>query len=121
MDESRIVVDVTLDLPSFPEPVAGRLISIPEHPQSTDLCSLFLRKGRFIEPQRDDEVLASEGFMKAHKLNLNDELAAVINGKKKKLRIVGVARKVILVGSALRPANPAATFNRLSADPPKKS
>ena len=89
--QSRVVVDVTLDLPSFPEPVAGRLISIPENPQSTDLCSLFLRKGRFIEPRRDDEVLASEGFVKAHKLNLNDEIAAVINGKKKKLRIVGVA------------------------------
>lgn len=89
--QSRVVVDVTLDLPSFPEPVAGRLISIPEHPQSTDLCSLFLRKGRFIESRRDDEVLASEGFVKAHKLNLNDEIAAVINGKKKKLRIVGVA------------------------------
>ena len=89
--QTRVVEDVTLDVPSFPEPVAGRLVSIPEHPQSTDLCSLFLRKGRFIEPRRDDEVLASEGFVKAHKLELNDQISAVINGKKKKLRIVGVA------------------------------
>ncbi len=89
--QSRVVVDVTLDLPSFPEPVAGRLISIPDHPQPTDLCSLFLRKGRFIEARRDDEVLVSEGFVKAHKLQLNDTLAAVINGKKKQLRIVGIA------------------------------
>ena len=89
--QTRVVEDVTLDVPSFPEPVAGRLVSIPEHPESTDLCSLFLRKGRFIEPRRDDEVLASEGFVKAHKLQLNDQISAVINGKKKKLRIVGVA------------------------------
>lgn len=89
--QTRVVEDVTLDVPSFPEPVAGRLVSIPEHPQPTDLCSLFLRKGRFIEPRRDDEVLASEGFVKAHKLQLNDQISAVINGKKKKLRIVGVA------------------------------
>ncbi len=89
--QTRVVVDVTLDVASFAEPVAGRLISIPEHPQPTDLCSLFLRKGRYIEPRRDDEVLASEGFVKAHKLQLNDQIAAVINGKKKKLRIVGVA------------------------------
>ncbi len=89
--QTRVVEDVTLDVPSFPEPVAGRLVSIPEHPEATDLCSLFLRKGRFIEPRRDDEVLASEGFVKAHKLQLNDQISAVINGKKKKLRIVGVA------------------------------
>lgn len=89
--QTRVVRDVTLDVPSFPEPVAGRLVSIPEHPASTDLCSLFLRKGRFIEPRRDDEVLASEGFVKAHNLQLNDQISAVINGKKKKLRIVGVA------------------------------
>src|SRR5213593_4794433 len=31
--QTRVVVDVTLDLPTFHEPVAGRLISIPEHPQ----------------------------------------------------------------------------------------
>jgi putative ABC transport system permease protein len=89
--QTRVVVDVTLDLPSFPEPVAGRLISIPEHPQPTDLCSLFLRSGQFIEPRRDDEVLASEGFMKAHRLAVGSTLAAVINGKKKQMRIVGVA------------------------------
>jgi putative ABC transport system permease protein len=89
--QTRVVEDVTLDVPSFPEPVAGRLVSIPEHPQPTDLCSLFLRKGRFIEPRSDEEVLASEGFVKAHKLQLNDQISAVINGKKKKLRIVGVA------------------------------
>lgn len=89
--DARVVVDVTLDIPSFSEPVAGRLISVSEHPLPTDLCSLFLRKGRYLEPRRDDEVLASEGFMKAHKLELGSTLAAVINGKKKKLQIVGVA------------------------------
>lgn len=89
--QTRVVENVTLDVPSFPEPVAGRLVSIPDQPLPTDLCSLFLRKGRMLEGRRDDEILASEGFVKAHKLDLNDTISAVINGKKRKLRIVGVA------------------------------
>lgn len=89
--QTRVVENVTLDVPSFPEPVAGRLVSIPHQPQPTDLCSLFLRKGRMLAGRRDDEILASEGFVKAHKLDLNDTISAVINGKKRKLRIVGVA------------------------------
>jgi putative ABC transport system permease protein len=52
---------------------------------------LFLRRGRWIEPGRPDEVLASEGFVTAHGLVPGDRVPAVINGRLRQLTIVGVA------------------------------
>ncbi len=88
--ETRVVANVTLDLAQLEEPASGRLISIPadRRPRVNDL---FLRRGRWIEPGRRDEVLASEGFVSAHGLNPGDQVAAVINGRLRRLTIVGVA------------------------------
>lgn len=88
--QTRIVVQVTLDVRDFPEPAAGRLISIPER-LTPGLNDLFLRKGRYIEPGRSGEVLVSEGFADAHHFQPGDSLHAVINGRKQQLRIVGIA------------------------------
>ena len=88
--EARVVANVTLDLEQLEEPASGRLISIPadRRPQVNDL---FLRRGRWIEPGRPDEVLASEGFVLAHRLNPGDTVPAIINGRLRRLTIVGVA------------------------------
>ena len=88
--ETRVVANVTLDLAQLEEPASGRLISIPadRRPRVNDL---FLRRGRWIEPGRRDEVLASEGFVIAHGLNPGDQIPAVINGRLRRLTIVGVA------------------------------
>jgi putative ABC transport system permease protein len=88
--EARVVANVTLDLAQLDEPAAGRLVSIPasRRPAVNDL---FLRRGRWIEPGRRDEVLASEGFVTAHGLQLGDTVPAVINGRLRRLTIVGVA------------------------------
>ncbi|HEY3967570.1 MAG TPA: ABC transporter permease [Planctomycetaceae bacterium] len=88
--QTRVVRDVTLDLPDLDEPAAGRLISIPENGQIS-LNALHLRSGRYIELGRDDEVLASEGFADAHGLHPGDKVTAIINGRRKDLRIVGTA------------------------------
>src|SRR5579871_3497772 len=45
--ETRVVRDVTLDLPDLNEPAVGRLISIPENGQP-ELNVLHLRSGRYI-------------------------------------------------------------------------
>ena len=84
------MANVTLDLPQLDEPASGRLISIPadRRPRVNDL---FLRRGRWIEPGRRDEVLASEGFATAHGLNPGDQMPAVINGRLRRLTIVGIA------------------------------
>jgi putative ABC transport system permease protein len=88
--ETRVVATVTLDVEQIDEPATGRLVSIPagRRPQLNDL---FLRRGRWIEPGRPDEVLASEGFVDAHGLQPGDHVPAVINGRLRQLVIVGVA------------------------------
>ena len=88
--QTRIVVDVTLDIPNLPEPGTGRLISIPEQ-QVSMLNEVFIRQGRYIEPGRGNEVLVSEAFAEANKLQLGDSIGAIINGRWQQLQIVGIA------------------------------
>jgi putative ABC transport system permease protein len=88
--ETRVVASVTLDLAQLDEPATGRLVSIPadRRPRVNDL---YLRRGRWIEPGRRDEVLASEGFTTAHGLIPGDRISAVINGRLRHLTIAGIA------------------------------
>ena len=88
--QTRIVVDVPLDLPNLPEPGTGRLISLPEQ-QISLLNEPFIRKGRYIELGRRNEVLISEAFAQANQLQLEETIGAIINGKWEQLKIVGMA------------------------------
>jgi putative ABC transport system permease protein len=88
--ETRVVFDVTLDVPGQVRPALGRLISIPADGRPT-ICGMVLREGRYVEPGHDDEVLASETFARANHLRPGDGVAAVINGRRRLLRIVGLA------------------------------
>ena len=87
---TRVVMDVTLDVPGLAEPGTGRLVSIPEQPRPV-LNDLYLRRGRWIEPGHPDEVLVSEAFGRANGLAPGDSIPAVINGRWQRLRIVGIA------------------------------
>jgi putative ABC transport system permease protein len=84
----RVVVDVALDIPGLIEPATGRLISIPAREQPI-LNEPFLRRGR--RPESTDEILASEGFAIAHDFAPGDTVAATINGRRRVLRIAGIA------------------------------
>lgn len=88
--QTRVVVDVTLNVPGLAEPAIGRLISVAER-SSPGLNDLHLRQGRSIEPGRRGEALVSEAFAIANSLTLGDRLEAVINGRKQDLTIVGIA------------------------------
>lgn len=88
--DTRVVMDVLLDVPEMPEPAVGRLVSIPASHRPL-LCDVFLRAGRYLEPNRPDEVLVSETFADAHGFKPGDELVAVINGRRRTLHIVGLA------------------------------
>jgi putative ABC transport system permease protein len=90
MVQSRVVVEVTLDVPGLDEPATGRLVSIPER-RAPMLNDVFIRSGRYIEPGLRDEVLVSEAFAEANRLVPGSELGAVINGRWERLRIVGIA------------------------------
>jgi putative ABC transport system permease protein len=88
--ETRVAANVTLDVPGLAEPASGRLVSLPAHsrPQVNDV---FLRRGRWVNPARPDEVLASEAFVEAHGFNLGSQVTAIINGRARRLTIVGIA------------------------------
>jgi putative ABC transport system permease protein len=88
--QTRIVANVTLDVPGLNEPARGRIISIPEH-QAPLLNDLHLVRGRYVEPGKRDEIIISGAFSAANHLHPGDTLDAVINGRWQRLRIVGVA------------------------------
>ena len=87
---TRVVMDVTLDVPGLSEPAAGRLVAIPER-QGAMLNDLYLRRGRYIEARHPDEVLLSEVFAQANKLEVGDKLGAILNGRWRELTVVGIA------------------------------
>ena len=65
--QTRVVINVTLDVPQLPEPAKGRLIGMPSRREGA-LNDVFLRRGRHLAPGRRNEVLVGEAFAKAHKL-----------------------------------------------------
>ena len=88
--ETRVVASVSLDVAGFTDPVSGLLISVPDFREPL-LNQLYLGQGRMVRPERDDEAVVHEAFAQAHGLEIGDTLQAVINGRRKQLRIVGVA------------------------------
>jgi putative ABC transport system permease protein len=88
--ETRVVKDVTLDVPGLAEPATGRLVSIPARGRPA-LNDLALRSGRYVSPGRTNEVIASEAFVEANHLEVGSAIGAIINGRWEKLVIVGVA------------------------------
>jgi len=88
--ETRVVAQVKLDIKGFPEPVTAKLISVPDF-SSPVLNRLFIRRGRPVDPDKDNEVVVSEAFADAHRFSPGDSFGAVINGRWKTLVITGIA------------------------------
>ncbi len=87
--ESRVVAAATLDVPDFPDPATGLVISIPDG-RNPELNRIFLRLGRLPEAGRADEVVISEPFAEAHGLVPGDRFSAVIQGRRQALNVVGI-------------------------------
>ena len=87
--ESRVVAYVSVDVPGFDDPVSAHLLSLPDNSRGL-LNQIYLRKGRLVEPGRDNEVVLSIEFAAAHKLQPGDKLHATINGRRKTITIVGL-------------------------------
>ena len=88
--ETRVAADVKLDIKGFPEPVTARIVSLPDV-GSPLLNRPYVRKGRLVDPYKDNEVIVSEAFAEAHHFSPGDTFGAVINGRWKTLVIVGTA------------------------------
>jgi putative ABC transport system permease protein len=87
---TRLVFEVTLDVPGLAEPATGRVVSVPEH-RAPILNDLHLRSGRWLLPGRRDEALVSDAFAEANGLDVGDSVGAILNGRWQELRVVGVA------------------------------
>lgn len=88
--QTRVARDVTVPIEGMQRPAYARLVSLPaSHEPATN--ALYLRKGRFLESGKDDEVVVVESFALAHGLEPGHRIPVVINGKQRSLRIVGIA------------------------------
>lgn len=88
--QTRIRQLVTLDVPGLDEPAVGLMLSIPPRPEP-GLNDIHIVAGRYVDPARPDEVLVSESFATANGLVPGAAIGAVINGRWRRLEIVGVA------------------------------
>lgn len=88
--ETRIVRDVRLDVPSLPEPAIGHMVSIPDAPRPM-LNGVPVRRGRWPDAGSANEVLISERFAEVNGLAVGDRIAAVVNGRRQRVTIVGIA------------------------------
>ena len=87
--DARIAEPALLDIPNFPEPATGQLISLPDDGQPR-LNRLYLRSGRMPAPESADEAVVNEAFANAHGFTLGSRFAAILNGRRQELVIAGL-------------------------------
>jgi putative ABC transport system permease protein len=88
--ETRITMMVQLRVPGLDLPAAAKLVSVPETGQPL-VNALHLRGGRWVAPGAHDEALVSERFAHVNGIAIGDTLSALLNGRLRTLRIVGIA------------------------------
>ncbi|MDP3126028.1 MAG: ABC transporter permease, partial [Thiobacillus sp.] len=88
--ETRVRAGVKLEVAGFSDPITGQLLSLPDVGEA-QLNRLHFKRGRTVQPWSTDEVVLSDTFADAHGFQPGDRLAAIINGKRKQLTVVGVA------------------------------
>jgi len=86
--DTRIVEEVMLPIPSEPDPVIGRIVTIPDEGEPA-LNRLYLRSGRM--PSSDDEAVILEQFAIAHDMGEGGTLPVLVNGRLRTIRVTGVA------------------------------
>ena len=92
--EATVETTARITLMNSPDPVVGQLIGLDSrHPQR--LNRVTLRAGRLpgtgAYGGSELEALVSEGFAVAHGLKAGAQVSALINGKRRVLRITGIA------------------------------
>lgn len=92
--ETSVRAMVRVDLPGLPDPVTGLLIGLPRLGECR-LNRVDVADGRRVSSEAPTglelEALTSRGFAQARELRPGDHVNAVLNGKKRRLRIVGSA------------------------------
>ena len=87
--EGRIEQFAVLDIDGFDQPATGQILSLPPG-RELRLNALVMRQGRLPEVDRSNEVVVSETFATAHNFRPGSQFRAILNGRKKRLTIVGI-------------------------------
>ena len=87
--QTRVVADAVLSLPDLREPAQGKIVSIPDRDIAM-LNDLRLVRGRYVAEGRPDEVIVSGAFAEANGFAPGDSIEAIINGRWRRLTIVGI-------------------------------
>ena len=93
--QTTVEQTVRVDLAGTSDPILGHLVGLdPMQPPRMNRVSL--RAGRLPDAAVAHaggslEALVSEGFARAHGLRLGEEVQALVNGKRRPLRVVGIA------------------------------
>lgn len=88
--ETRVMAQASVQVEGYEQPVTAVIVSQPDHGQPL-LNRLHLKAGGLASPASSNEIVVSEAFASAHALQPGDSLHATINGRRRRLQIVGVA------------------------------
>ena len=88
--DTRIAKFALLDIPNFPAPATGQVISLPDDAEPA-LNVLYMRIGRMPEVGKRTEVVVNESFASAHGFTPGSGFSAILNGRKQQLTVVGIA------------------------------
>lgn len=88
--QTRLVVEVTADIPGLSEPAIAKLVSVPRH-HAPLLNDLQLVQGRYLDAGASNQVLMSEAFARANRLQVGDKVGVLLHGRWQERVIVGLA------------------------------
>ncbi|HEX9101985.1 MAG TPA: ABC transporter permease, partial [Polyangia bacterium] len=87
--DGRVTGTVPMFVPGRAQPSTVTLMSVDPH-EDAPLDAVRIRRGRQPNPDRDDELVVNEPFAEANRLGPGDAVSAVLNGRIRRLRVVGV-------------------------------
>lgn len=87
--QTRVVANAVLNVPGLREPAQGKIVSIPDR-DTPILNDIHLVRGRYIARGKPDEVIVSGAFAEANGFEPGDTIDAIMNGRWRRLSIVGV-------------------------------
>jgi putative ABC transport system permease protein len=99
--QTRIAESVLLPIEGMSKPAYAQLLSLPAG-RAPVTNGIHLEQGRLPERGREDEAVLLESFAKAHGLLPGHRVPAVIQGRLRRLHVVGIAHSPEFV-YALRP------------------
>jgi putative ABC transport system permease protein len=88
--QTELVFGAQVALPGVSQPLTGRIVGVAPGQWGSGLNRLSLRAGNW-PADGTDEVLVSEAFARARVLAPGDAVVALLNGKRRALRVTGIA------------------------------